>query len=312
MKIAFLYAGQGSQYVGMGKSIYQHYPEAKELFDQIRIDFDVKSCCFEGPEEKLNTTEYTQPCMVLVAGVISKVLENKGIIPERVAGLSLGEYSALHAAGVFDLQLAVELVRFRGQVMQNAAMGIDSSMKVILGLEREKLVLACQQASQYGVVEIANYNCPGQLVIAGEAKAVEQAASIATTMKARRVLPLKVSGPFHTSLLYQASLDLKDKFKNIIFNDMRIPVVFNTTASYLKETESIPELLEKQVMSSVYFEDSIRLLIEEGIDTFVEIGPGKVISGFVKKISKEVTVLQVEDYESLEKAVSVLKGEDNV
>jgi malonyl CoA-acyl carrier protein transacylase len=310
MKIAFLYAGQGSQYVGMGKSIYDHYPTAKTIFDSIKLDFDVKKCCFEGPEEVLNTTEYTQPAMVLVANAITAVLKEKGIIPDVVAGLSLGEYSALCASGVFNPQTGIELVRFRGQVMQEAVKGIDSSMQAVLGLDRETLQQACIEASKLGVVEIANYNCPGQLVIAGEKKAVELAGSIALDLKARRVLPLNVSGPFHTSLLKDASIKLEEKFKNIEFNEMNIPVVFNTTATYLKNQESIPTLLEKQVMSSVYFEDSIRFMINDGVDTFIEIGPGKILSSFVKKIDRNVTLLQIEDQVSLENVVTKLKGDN--
>lgn len=308
-KIGFVYAGQGSQVVGMGKSFYDNYQVAKDVFDNIDLDIDVKKLCFEGPLEELSKTSNTQPCMVAVAVVATKLLKENGIVPEYVAGLSLGEYSALNASGVLDDQMAIELVRYRGQAMERAAAGIESKMIAIIGLDRESLNEAVDKASNLGVVSIANYNCPGQLVIGGEAIAVTKASELALEKGARRAIPLNTSGPFHTKLLMPASLELKEKFASIEFKEMKIPVIFNSSAKELESDMSIAEMLEKQVMSSVYFEDSVRYMIEQGVDTVIEIGPGKVLSGFIRKIDKTIKTYQVEDQASLEKTLAGLKGE---
>ena len=308
-KIGFVYAGQGSQFVGMGKSFYDNYQVAKDVFDQIDLDIDVKKLCFEGPIEELSKTSNTQPCMVAVAVVATKLLKENGINPDYVAGLSLGEYSALNAAGVLDDQTAINLVRFRGQAMEEAAAGIESKMIAIIGLDRDLLNEAVNEASELGVVSIANYNCPGQLVIGGEAKAVTKASELALEKGARRAIPLNTSGPFHTKLLEAASVKLKERFETVTFNEMKVPVIFNSTAKELAEDTTVAKMLEKQVMSSVYFEDSIRYMIANGVDTIIEIGPGKVLSGFVRKIDRKIKTYQVEDQASLEKTLAGLKGE---
>ncbi|HIX81526.1 MULTISPECIES: ACP S-malonyltransferase [unclassified Thomasclavelia] len=308
-KIGFVYAGQGSQVVGMGKSFYDNYQVAKDVFDQIDLDIDVKKLCFEGPIEELSKTSNTQPCMVAVAVVATKLLKENGINPDYVAGLSLGEYSALNAAGVLDDQTAINLVRFRGQAMEEAAAGIESKMIAIIGLDRDLLNEAVNEASELGVVSIANYNCPGQLVIGGEAKAVTKASELALEKGARRAIPLNTSGPFHTKLLEAASVKLKERFETVTFNEMKVPVIFNSTAKELAEDTTVAKMLEKQVMSSVYFEDSIRYMIANGVDTIIEIGPGKVLSGFVRKIDRKIKTYQVEDQASLEKTLAGLKGE---
>lgn len=308
-KIGFVYAGQGSQVVGMGKSFYDNYQVAKDVFDQIDLDIDVKKLCFEGPIEELSKTSNTQPCMVAVAVVATKLLKENGINPDYVAGLSLGEYSALNAAGVLDDQTAIDLVRFRGQAMEEAAAGIESKMIAIIGLDRDLLNEAVNEASELGVVSIANYNCPGQLVIGGEAKAVTKASELALEKGARRAIPLNTSGPFHTKLLEAASVKLKERFETVTFNEMKVPVIFNSIAKELAEDTTVAKMLEKQVMSSVYFEDSIRYMIANGVDTIIEIGPGKVLSGFVRKIDRKIKTYQVEDQASLEKTLAGLKGE---
>lgn len=308
-KIGFVYAGQGSQVVGMGKSFYDNYQIAKDVFDNIDLDIDVKKLCFEGPIEELSKTSNTQPCMVAVAVVATKLLKENGINPDYVAGLSLGEYSALNAAGVLDDQTAINLVRFRGQAMEEAAAGIESKMIAIIGLDRDLLNEAVNEASELGVVSIANYNCPGQLVIGGEAKAVTKASELALEKGARRAIPLNTSGPFHTKLLEAASVKLKERFETVTFNEMKVPVIFNSTAKELAEDTTVAKMLEKQVMSSVYFEDSIRYMIANGVDTIIEIGPGKVLSGFVRKIDRKIKTYQVEDRASLEKTLAGLKGE---
>ncbi|MCI9130570.1 ACP S-malonyltransferase [Thomasclavelia cocleata] len=308
-KIGFVYAGQGSQVVGMGKSFYDNYQVARDVFDNIDLDIDIKKLCFEGPLEELSKTSNTQPCMVAVAVVATKLLKENGVVPDYVAGLSLGEYSALNASGVLDDQMAINLVHFRGQAMERAAIGIESKMIAIIGLDRELLNEAVDEASNLGVVSIANYNCPGQLVIGGEANAVTKASELALEKGARRAIPLNTSGPFHTSLLVPASLELKEKFASVEFKEMKIPVVFNSSAKELEADESVAKMLEKQVMSSVYFEDSVRYMIANGVDTIIEIGPGKVLSGFIRKIDKTIKTYQVEDQTSLEKTLAGLKGE---
>ena len=307
MKLAFVYASQGSQAVGMGQELYKTYPVAKQVFDSIHLDFDVKKLCFEGPMETLSQTQYTQPCMVATAIAITEVLKEQGIVPKMAAGLSLGEYSALYAAGVFDQATALDLVRYRGQVMEEAVQGIDSKMVAVLGLDRALVEQAVSEGSKVGLVQAANYNCPGQIVIGGEVAAVDKAAEVALELKAKRVVPLNVSGPFHTSLLEPASKKLAEKLNQVSFGNMNIPVVFNTTAKELQPDETISGLLTKQIMSSVYLEDSIRYMIDRGIDTFLEIGPGKVLSGFIKKISKDVSIYQVEDVASLTKTLESIK-----
>ena len=308
-KIGFVYAGQGSQVVGMGKSFYDNYQIAKGVFDNIDLDIDVKKLCFEGPIEELSKTSNTQPCMVTVAIIATRLLKENGIVPDYVAGLSLGEYSALNAAGVLTDNDAIDLVRFRGQAMERAAAGIESKMFAIIGLDRELLNEAVNEAKDLGFVAIANYNCPGQLVIAGEVDAVTKASELALEKGARRAIPLNTSGPFHTELLAPASKELKEKFTTVTFNEMQIPVVFNSSAKELEPGTSIAKMLEKQVMSSVYFEDSIRYMISKGVDTIIEIGPGKVLSGFIRKIDKSIKTYQVEDQASLEKTLMGLKGE---
>lgn len=308
-KIGFVYAGQGSQVVGMGKSFYDNYQVAKDVFDNIDLDIDVKKLCFEGPLEELSKTSNTQPCMVAVAVVATKLLKENGVVPDYVAGLSLGEYSALNASGVLDDQMAINLVRFRGQAMERAADGIESKMIAIIGLNQELLNEAVDEASKLGVVSIANYNCPGQLVIGGEANAVTKASELALEKGARRAISLNTSGPFHTRLLVSASLELKEKFASVEFKEMKIPVIFNSSAKELEADESVAKMLEKQVMSSVCFEDSVRYMIANGVDTIVEIGPGKVLSGFIRKIDKTIKTYQVEDQTSLEKTLAGLKGE---
>lgn len=308
-KIGFVYAGQGSQVVGMGKSFYDNYELAKDIFDNIDLDIDVKKLCFEGPLEELSKTSNTQPCMVAVAVVATKLLKENGINPDYVAGLSLGEYSALNAAGVLSDQDAINLVRFRGQAMERAADGIESKMVAIIGLDRDLLNEAVNEASDLGVVSIANYNCPGQLVIGGKANAVSKASELALEKGARRAIPLNTSGPFHTELLASASDELKEKFKDVQFNEMQVPVIFNSSAKELEADTSVASMLEKQVMSSVYFEDSVRYMIDNGVDTIIEIGPGKVLSGFIRKIDKSIKTYQVEDQASLEKTLAGLKGE---
>ena len=307
MSIAFLYAGQGSQHPGMGADLYETYPQFRAVLDGADLDFDVKEVSFQDSQGVLNETRYTQPCMVAFAVGVTQILNHEGIRPDYVAGLSLGEYSALQAAGVFNPQQAISLVAFRGKVMAEAAKDVPCGMTAVLGLDREKLEQACEQASALGVVCIANYNCPGQLVIGGHQAAVDEAARLAKEMGARRCMPLKVSGPFHTPLLKPAGDALAEKFKGETFGEMQVPVLFNCLGREMGPDDTIPALLERQVQSSVYMEDTIRRLAELGVDTIVEIGPGKVLSGFVRKTTPEIKTYAVETVADVQALVQALK-----
>ena len=309
MKLAILYAGQGSQHPGMGKDLYEAYPAFRAAFDAGELDFDLHKVCFEDPDGVLNQTQYTQPCMVAFAAGVTAVLKEKGIRPDYVAGLSLGEYSALNAAGVLDAKTAIELTAFRGKAMAKAAEGIECGMTAIISLDRETLQACCDKAAALGVVQICNYNCPGQLVIGGEKAAVDAAAAAAKEAGAKRCLPLKVSGPFHTTLMHPAGDALAERFKSVAFGPMETPVLFNCLGHEKSEADTIPALLEKQVQSSVYMEDTLRRLGELGVDTILEVGPGKALTGFVKKTLTGVTCYTVETAAELEAAVSALKGE---
>ena len=308
MSLAFLYAGQGSQHPGMGADLYEAHPAFRAVLDAAGVDFDLKTTMFTDPDGVLNLTEYTQPCMVAFAAGMTALLAERGIVPDYAAGLSLGEYSALQCAGVFTAPQAISLAAFRGKAMAAAAAGRPCGMTAVLGLDREKLQEACRQAAGAGMVEIANYNCPGQLVIGGEQAAVDQAAALAKELGAKRCLPLKVSGPFHTSLLAPAGDALREKFKETAFGAMRIPVLFNCLGREMGPEDTIPALLEKQVQTSVYMEDTIRRLAELGVDTIVEIGPGKALIGFVKKTAPAIKTYAVETCADLDALSAALKG----
>ena len=301
MKLAILYAGQGSQHPGMGKDLYEAYPAFRAAFDAAELDFDLKRTCFEDPDGVLNQTEYTQPCMVAFAAGVTAVLRENGVQADYLAGLSLGEYSALEAAGVFTAKQAVELAAYRGKAMADAAKGIDCGMTAVLNLDRDALAKCCADAADLGVVQICNYNCPGQLVIGGEKAAVDKAAELAKAAGARRCLPLKVSGPFHTTLMAPAGDALAKRFASEAFGAMQTPVLFNCLGREKTDAESIPALLEKQVQSSVYMEDTLRRLGELGVTDILEVGPGKALSGFVKKtLGADVCCTAVETAEELE------------
>lgn len=313
MKIGFLYAGQGSQNVGMGQDLYDTYSEFKETFDNANPGFDLKDCCFNGPIEKLGQTRYTQPCMVAFAVGVTKILANNGIKPDFAAGLSLGEYSALYSAGVFDEKQVLDLVAFRGKSMEEAVTGRDVGMIAVMSLDRDLIKKACEQAeaefkdSKYNIAEVANYNTPVQVTVSGDTPVITRAGEIMTEMGAKRIVPVAVSGPFHTSLMKPAGDKLAERFKSENFGNMSFPVIFNSTGKELESGKTIPEMLEVQVQSSVYFEDTIRYMIEQGVDTFVEIGPGKTLSGFVKKIDRALTTYSIENVDSLNAVLEALK-----
>ena len=312
MKLGFLYAGQGSQHPGMGADLYEAYPAFRAVLDGAEVDFDLKEVSFQDSRALLNETRYTQPCMAAFAAGLTAVLREKGVVPAMAAGLSLGEYSALHAAGVFDARTLIRVTAFRGQAMERAAEGVETAMTAVLGLDRAALEEACREASGLGTAVIANYNCPGQLVIGGERAAVERAAALAKEKGAKRCLPLKVSGPFHTPLMAPAGRELETYFPSIHFGQPRIPVIFNCLGGPRTGNASIPELLVRQVQSSVYMEDSIRAMADLGADALVEIGPGKALNGFVRKTVPDLpirAVETVEDVESLPEWLAALEKE---
>jgi len=307
-KIAFLFPGQGAQFVGMGQEIYDTYQVARDFFDQAagELDFDLKGVVFDGPERKLSQTEYTQPALVAVEVMLLKALAEAGIKPDVVAGLSLGEYTALVAGRAIDEVEAVKLVSRRGNLMASALPIGTTTMAAVLGMEAGELEAVCKEAGRMGVVEIANYNYPGQLVIGGEIEAVKEASELAIAKGARKVIPLNVSGAFHTSLLKEAGVTLRRELEKVTFNPLEVPVIFNLTADY--QNEPIIDLLEAQMSSAVRFQETIELMIKDGVNTFVEVGPGKTLSGFVKKIDRKLKIYQVEDVAGIERLMEELGG----
>lgn len=308
MKLGFLYAGQGSQHPGMGADLYAADAAFRQAMDRAQacVDFDLLSLCFQDRDGLLDRTRYTQPCMVAFAAAMTAALAARGVVPAAAAGLSLGEYAALHAAGVFSLEDAVRTVAFRGQAMEAAAEGVDSAMVAVLQLDREALEEACARAADKGCVVIANDNCPGQLVLGGEREAVMYAAELAREMGARRCVPLRVSGPFHTPLMAPAAHALAEYLPQVPMEEPQIPVAFNVLGGVGGPEEDVRSLLVRQVRSGVRMADCIRALVAMAPDALVEIGPGKVLSGFVKKIAPGFPVYAVETAEELEALTAAL------
>ena len=299
-KTAFLFAGQGAQYLGMARNLYDHYPIVKDTIDQASqlLGYDLR-LLIDTDAEKLNQTRYTQPAILATSVAIYRLLLEKGHKPDMVAGLSLGEYSALVASGALDFEDAVALVAKRGAYMEEAAPAGSGKMVAVLNTPVELIEEACKKASKLGIVTPANYNTPTQIVIGGEVVAVDHAVELLQEAGAKRLIPLNVSGPFHTALLESASHKLAEALSQVNFSDLTCPLVGNTEARVMKKEEIVP-LLTRQVKEPVRFYESIGVMQEAGVTNFIEIGPGKVLSGFVKKIDKTAKIANVEDQASME------------
>ena len=307
MKIAFVFPGQGSQYVGMGKEIYENYEIARKIFEEASdaLGYDLAGLSFNGPVEELNKTFRTQPCILTVSIAINEVLLSKGVMPSVVAGHSLGEYSALVAAGILTLKDAVKLTEKRGQFMQEAVPEGKGLMAAVLGLERDRVNRICGSLKS-GYASPANYNCPGQIVIAGEKSAVEEAIELCKQAGAKRAVPLSVGVPSHCQLMSDASKRLAELFEKIEFKEPVIPLVNNADAGFLNNIEDIKSSLIRQLHSPLLWEDSIKAIVNLGIGTFVEVGPGKVLSGLIKRIDSSVNVHNAEDMKNLDKTLTEL------
>ncbi|MGG5252983.1 ACP S-malonyltransferase [Neobacillus sp. SM06] len=312
-KIAFVFPGQGSQTVGMGKSLAEHHSDVQAYFHKAdeTLKTPLSKLIFEGPQEELTLTENAQPALLTTSIAVLEFFRTTGIQPDYVAGHSLGEYTALVAAGALTFEEGVYLVRRRGEFMEKAVPNGEGTMAAVLGLEREPLTEVTSEVTQSGYpVQLANLNCPGQIVISGSAKGVELAGGKAKERGAKRVIPLVVSGPFHSSLMKPAAAQLQAELAQIEMKNAAIPVVANVSAEPMSDASEIKEKLIEQLYSPVLWEDSVRKMLELGVDTFIEIGPGKVLSGLIKKIDRNAKTYSVSDEETAHAVIESLKEEN--
>lgn len=303
-KLAFVFPGQGAQYVGMGKDFYEQIPACKEVYDLASrvTGLDIPAICFEENTD-INITEYTQIAILATEAAILKALEEKGVRASVHAGLSLGEYGALIASGVMSVEDAFRVVRQRGILMQEAVPS-GGAMCAIIGMDGEKIAQICETVD--GIVSVANYNCPGQIVITGEEKAVSEACEKLKENGARRCIPLKVSGPFHSLMLKGAGEKLGEILDQVQVNPLDTPYITNVNSDYVTEPSVVKELLKKQVYSPVRWYQSVERMIADGVDTFVEIGPGRTLTGFLRKINRNVKGFNIENIEDMEKVLKEL------
>lgn len=310
MKTVFMFSGQGAQYAGMGKELYQNYSVAKDIFDRADevLGYSIKDICFND-EKKLGETEFAQPAILTISIAAMKVLKEQGVRAEMTAGLSLGEYSAYVASGAMDFEEAVALVQKRGKFMAEAVPSGEGAMYAVIGLDTEAVEAACEEAMKagLGLAVPANYNAPGQIVIAGASGAVAEAAKIAKEKGAKMAVKLKVSGPFHTEMLKPAAERLGPELEKMHIKPMDIPVYTNVDAQVVESEKDIIPILTKQICCPVRFSDIIQNMHEKGADTFIELGPGKALCGFVKRTVKGVSILNVEDESSLAKTMAKLE-----
>ncbi|MDC0825174.1 ACP S-malonyltransferase [Lactococcus petauri] len=304
MKTAFLFSGQGAQKLGMAKDLYDEFDIVRETFDQASqvLGYNLREL-IDNDETKLNETQYTQPAILTTSVAILRLLSEQGIKPDLVAGLSLGEYSALVASGALDFVEAVALVAKRGQYMAEAAPTGSGKMVAVMNTEAALIEEICEQAAERGIVSPANYNTPAQIVIGGQAEAVDYAVELLKEAGVKRLIELKVSGPFHTAILKPASEKLAKELEQVNFNSFKLELISNTTAKVMKDSE-VKELLTRQVMEPVRFYESIETMKALGVQRFIEVGPGKVLSGFIKKIDKEASFTNVEDLNSFKALVT--------
>ncbi len=309
-KRVFVFPGQGSQYVGMGAELFRSEPEAANVFRQAEqiLGYPLARLCFEGPPETLNKTGFTQPAVFTTSIAAFEVLKKHGISCDAVAGHSVGEYSALVAADVLSFPDALKIVQKRAQLMEKALLEKQGGMAAILGLEREAVEEICRQARVKGVVQPANFNAPGQVVISGEKGGLEEAFVLARRAGAKKIIPLPVSGPFHSSFMEEAAQELALYLEQFSFSPPRVLYVANVNGSYVSNPAAIKSLLAEQVKSAVYWEESIKRLHLDGHCTFIEVGPGRVLSGLIKRIVSDARTFHVEDRTSLEKVLAQLRG----
>lgn len=310
MKIGFLFPGQGSQSVGMGKDLFEKYDDVKKIYQKIKelTNIDIEKIMFEGEENTLNQTKYTQICILAMSLAILEILKNNNIQAEIASGLSLGEYTALIYANSISFEDGVKLVKKRGEYMQNLVPKGDWLMAAILGMNEEQVYEVCSKVKN-GFVVPANFNTVGQIAISGEKEAVEEATKIAKDMGAKRATILKTSGPFHTEKLIEASKALKEELDNIKIDNPKVKVVKNIDGTLYSKNDNIKEILSRHIISPVKFSKSLQTMIDEGVDTFIEIGPGKTLSGFVKRIKteKQINIFNINSVDTLESTISKLK-----